>query len=374
MSTCKSLLQRWWRPLLFVAWIWALTGLLKNERYTAFLRPEFGYVLGVGVFTLLGFLVTGMAEARPRRFGIPQALHVLILLLPLAYLWNAQGASLDAYAFQNRSLGLPSVEMPGNEPRPDASASHAVPNSSAPRKSVSSEDRREAERIAKSDPSLSQGTTDPQPTRQVEKRAGPSAIPPDPDDLAATSEQPEEQLPGRKDSSTSLPDPGPVERTAVKEGNVAGNPERVQSPPVARTPVEESPRGQATKDAPQAEAGKTAAPAKAVSILDLYSAPRIYEGKRVKLMGMLHKNDAQVKKDFGRDLLVVFRFVITCCAADAMPSAVLVDGEDMPDLPESAWVEAEGIFTLHEKNGRRVPILEKSSIKKIDPPKQKYLF
>ena len=73
-------------------------------------------------------------------------------------------------------------------------------------------------------------------------------------------------------------------------------------------------------------------------------------------------------------LFVVFRFVINCCAADATPAAVLVDGEDMPDLPESAWVEVEGTFTLHEKNGRRVPILEKSSIKKIDAPKQQYLF
>ena len=293
MSTFKSLLQRWWRPLLFVAWIWALTGLLKNERYTAFLRPEFGYVLGVGVFTLLGFLMTGMAEARPRRFGIPQALHALILLLPLAYLWNAQGASLDAYAFQNRSLGLPSVEMPGNKPR-----------------------------------------------------TGPSVIPSDPGQAAKT------------------PKTAPTPRS----------PQRVQPPPVARTPIEKQTLGQAEENIPQAESRKPAEPAKTVTITDLYYAPRTYEGKQVKLIGMLHKNDAQVKKDFGKDLLVVFRFVINCCAADATPAAVLVDGEEFPDLPESAWVEVEGTFTLHEKNGRRVPILEKSSIKKIDAPKQQYLF
>jgi putative membrane protein len=257
MSVSKKLLQRGWRPLLFVAWIWALTGLLGNQRYLAFLRPEFGIVLGLGTLTLLGFLVTGLTEARSHRFGIPQVLQMLILLMPLAYLWNAQGAFLDAFAFQNRSLGLPSLEAPGAD---------------------------------------------------------------------------------------STPGPGAVERTANGES-----------------------------EAPQT-ASDDPAEVEEVTILGLYYAPRLYENKRVKLIGMVHNNYPQVKQDFGKSMPVVFRFVINCCAADAIPVAVVVDGQDLPVLPDSSWVEVEGIFTMLEKNGRRVPMLEKSSLKKTQTPRQRYLF
>jgi uncharacterized repeat protein (TIGR03943 family) len=229
----------------------ALTGLLPNQRYTAFLRPEFGYVLGLGTFALFGFVVVEIGDLRPRRFGVAQGLRALILLLPLAYLFNARGASLDAYAFQNRSLGLPNVIEPETDDRPAA--------------------------------------------------------------------------PGRVD-----------------------------------TP---------------AQAGDVDAPAsKPVTILDLYYAPRAYEGKRVKLTGMLHKNDPQVEADFGKSLPVVFRFVITCCAADASPVAVLVDGDDLPDLPESAWVEVAGTFRIQEKDGRRVPIVATSIVTEKETPKQPYLY
>jgi hypothetical protein len=226
MNTTKHLLERWWRPLLFAAWIWALTGLLQNGRYTAFLRPQFGYVLVLGTFVLFGFLLTGMPEARRGRFGIPHALRALILLLPLAHLWNARGASLDVYALQNRSLGLPIVDAPGGGP-----------DTESPRTSP----------------------------------------PPKQDELAGLT------------------------------GGQSGE-----------GPATESPR--------------PASPPKSVTIGDLYYAPRAYEGKRVRLIGMLHKNDPKVKESFGESLLIVFRFVVTCCAADASPMAVLVDGEDLPDL------------------------------------------
>jgi uncharacterized repeat protein (TIGR03943 family) len=317
-----------------------------------------------------------MAEVRPRRFGIPQAMHTLILLLPLAYLWNAQGVSLDAYAFQNRSLGLPSIEMQAGD---SASSNNLLPrietearettNAPLSAERTTNNERAEPERITRSDPSLPQPTADPRPAPQAEKRTEPPAIPPDPDDLVATTGQPEEQVSRRNGSPTSLPDPGPVEQTTQK-ANRPRNPERVQQPPILRPAGE----GEAMKETQQDGDVKSAAASKAVTIIDLYYAPRAYEGKRVKLIGMLHKNDAQVKKDFGRHLLVVFRFVINCCAADATPAAVLVDGTDFPDLPESSWVEVEGTFKLQEKNGRRVPILEKSSIRKTDKPKQPYLF
>ena len=113
---------------------------------------------------------------------------------------------------------------------------------------------------------------------------------------------------------------------------------------------------------------------KEVTIVELYDSGDAYKGKRVSLLGMVHKNDPQIRKEFGKEFLVVFRFVINCCAADAMPVAVLVDGRKLPDLPEESWVRVEGDLKILNQDDARIPILEKSSIKMVDPPKQPYLY
>jgi len=417
MNTTKRLLERWWRPILFVAWIWALTGLLKNQRYTAFLRPEFGYVLGLGVFTLLGFLVTGMTESRSRHFGIPQVLHGLILLLPLAYLWNAQGASLDAYAFQKRYLGLPTVAVPGDDHEsdtnsfkedaaatgnPEPTVPRGIPKPSCPQESAADENRRKPERMAKGNPPLPTSTLESQFGHQSETLPKPAAVPPrmtihivkvgdtlyglarkyygDGKKWSAIADANQELLGGGTLITPGMelkvppPDEAGLTEQTSDETTAARERERVQPSPVARSSMEQKTRERAEDTKPESEDAKTLVSAKSVTILDLYYMPAIYEGKRVKLIGMLHKNDPRVKKDFGRNMLIVFRFVITCCAADASPVALLVDGKDLPDLSENSWVEVEGTFNTKEKNGRRVAVLEKSSMKKTAQPRQPYLF
>lgn len=382
MISARPFLERWWRPLLFLAWFWALTKLLVHQRYTAFLRPEFGYVLGLGTFTLLGFLMTGMGERRSRRFGVPQALHALILLLPLAYLWNAEGMWLGAYAFQKRSLGLPTIDVSLSDLRADAKAFNSDtaaihnpeptaprtnPESSSPQKSAPDENRLM--------PPLPPTTPEPQTDHRTETRPEPADVPAettiyivkDGDTLygiarkhygdgkkwPAIADANQELLggstaitPGMELRVPRLGGAGLVERPS-DEPTAARDLERVQTSPVA---------------------------AKLITLVDLHTAHRVYLGKRVKLIGVLHKNDPRVKRDFGKNLHIVFRFVITCCAADAMPVSVMVDGKDLPDLPEGAWVEVEGTFKVQEKNGRLVPMLKKSSMKKTPPPKQRYLL
>jgi len=235
--TIRSLLERWWRPVLFGAWVLALSALLTGRRYTAFLRPEFGYILGLGLFTLLGFLATVRRRSRPQRLSLAQALRALILLLPLAYVVNGLGFTLDAYAFQNRSLGLPTVDLSGS----------------------------------------ALGTV-----------------------KAAT---------------------GPVVDITIK---------------------------------------------------DLYIERAKYDGKRVRLTGMLHKGDKQIRKTFGRDIPVIFRFIVSCCTADASPGSVLVDGNVSPRLEESSWVEVEGVLMLVGDHG--VPVIVQATVKATNEPKEPYLY
>jgi len=273
MNALNHLLGRWWRLLLCFAWIWALAGILQNERYLAFLRPEFGYVIGLGVFVLLGFLVTGIGDMRRFRFDIPCALRALILCLPLAHLMKAQGVSLDSYAFQNRFLGPPSVGMAA-----------------------------------------------PQPSR------------------------PEEPLPTEppfsdRDAPIGSEEPSDPPSSAATENSGNGTSEPIP-----------------------------------VTIVDLYYSPSIYEGKRVRLVGMLHRNDARVKEVLGKDMLVVFRFVINCCAADASPAAVLVDGDAATSISDNTWVEVEGVFRIQQVEEQRAPVIERSTLKAISPPRHPYLL
>ncbi|MBN2524869.1 MAG: TIGR03943 family protein [Deltaproteobacteria bacterium] len=252
MSTIANFLAIWWRPLLFFAWFQELSELLINDRYTAFLRPEFGYVLGIGTFIVGGFLLVGVGEMRSRQFNPRQVLTALILLLPLFYLHNARGVSLDSYAFEKRSLGFASLTPNGEFETNDQTSLNPLQN--------------------------------PRRNRQCRVKA------------------------------------------------------------------------------------------QKVNILDLGDAPSVYQGKRVKLVGMLHQSDAWVKKEFGDDTRVVFRFIVTCCVADAYPGLVLVQGNDLPKFSEGTWVEVEGTFRVLKKDGHRAMLMEESTIKRTQEPGQPYLF
>lgn len=97
----RSFVDRWWRFFVLLCWMFGLAGVLKNERYTAFMRPEFGVVLGIGVYILLGFLAGLLAKRNPVPFDAKRALTSLILLLPIAYLANREKTSYSSSGFSS---------------------------------------------------------------------------------------------------------------------------------------------------------------------------------------------------------------------------------------------------------------------------------
>ena len=111
-----------------------------------------------------------------------------------------------------------------------------------------------------------------------------------------------------------------------------------------------------------------------LTILDIYDFPQKYLGRRVKLSGMFHQEDAQITRDFGRKLPLIYRFVITCCAADALPVAMFLDIVDTAGLEEGSWVEVEGEFTTFTQNGKTVPVITEPVVRRIEPPAEPYLY
>ena len=109
-----------------------------------------------------------------------------------------------------------------------------------------------------------------------------------------------------------------------------------------------------------------------VSLLYLSRWPKGYADCTISVVGMLRR-DPKIAAQFGANTCVLFRFVMSCCAADAMPAAVFVNGIPA-DWPESAWVRASGRFTLRKENNSQIPFLNAAQAVQVSQPQQPYLY
>ena len=277
--------RRWPRIFFCLIWYQVLSGLLVGQRYTAFLRPEFGWLIAFGAvaFVVLGIVSLG---DRKGRVGIAGLVRLGVLLLPLAFLVQARGTSLGHQAFVKRYLG-PHALVASNGPCRRVTRTRALENLSI----------------------------DP---------VGPPAA----------------------EAGMTPPLAGP---------GVAGA-DAGQSAVAPVSPVIPPGRGQS----------------KAVTILDLHWGPRLYWGLQVQVDGRLYR-DAGLAS-FGSNVVLVYRFVITCCAADALPVTVLVDCGDTPEQADGDWVTVEGIFSKREHDGQEILFIENATATAIPEPERPYLY
>lgn len=122
-----------------------------------------------------------------------------------------------------------------------------------------------------------------------------------------------------------------------------------------------------------APAGRGAAGGE-VSLLDLFMDTEKYDGQKIVVMGMLTKDNPQVEQILGEKLPVVFRFAINCCAADAMPLALILEGGDTGSLKNDEWIEASGTFRSRDTGKMELLILEDAKIRPAEAPEQPYLY
>jgi uncharacterized repeat protein (TIGR03943 family) len=71
--------------------------------------------------------------------------------------------------------------------------------------------------------------------------------------------------------------------------------------------------------------------------------------------------------------LLLSRFVLTCCAADAYPVGLPVKlKQDRQAYKPDTWLEVEGRMITETLNGKRQLTVEATSLKPIPEPKNPY--
>ncbi|NEP27497.1 TIGR03943 family protein, partial [Moorena sp. SIO3I6] len=95
-----------------------------------------------------------------------------------------------------------------------------------------------------------------------------------------------------------------------------------------------------------------------------------YTGQKVKVDGFV-----VIAPNLPPDHLLISRFVITCCAADAYPLGLPVKlTENRNDYPSDTWIEVEGNMITETLDDKRQLVIEASGIKKIPEPENPYYY
>jgi putative membrane protein len=139
-----------------------------------------------------------------------------------------------------------------------------------------------------------------------------------------------------------------------------------------RTLVMPSLLGEASVPPPEAFDGLETDKEIETSLSELLRNWKRYSGKRVALDGLFYNAIENEKSN-----PMVFKYLISCCAADALPVAIFLENADISSFANDDWVKVAGVVNLKKRNGTHDAIyMTVNSIKKIPKPSKAaaYIF
>ncbi len=109
-----------------------------------------------------------------------------------------------------------------------------------------------------------------------------------------------------------------------------------------------------------------------VRTLNVYPEPDGYTGQKVKVQGfVVYPNEPPLPDQY----ILISRFVITCCAADAYPVGLPVKlDQDRKNYAPDTWLEIEGQMITETLAGKRQLTIQASSLKNIPQPENPYYY
>lgn len=97
--------------------------------------------------------------------------------------------------------------------------------------------------------------------------------------------------------------------------------------------------------------------------------PQPYVGKTIKMSGFVFKEDG-----FTNNQLVISRFLITHCIADASIIGFLAEFQGAETIEEDTWIEIEGVIDIGTYGGYELPIIKVTSLNVVDEPSEPYIY
>jgi uncharacterized repeat protein (TIGR03943 family) len=105
-----------------------------------------------------------------------------------------------------------------------------------------------------------------------------------------------------------------------------------------------------------------------IRTLNRYPEPDAYTGQKVNVNGFV-----VYPPDLPKNYLLLSRFVITCCAADAYPIALTIKfNGDRQTYPTDSWLQIQGKMTTETLQGKRQLVVDATTLTPIPTPKTPY--
>ncbi|MFJ8260092.1 TIGR03943 family putative permease subunit [Peribacillus asahii] len=91
-------------------------------------------------------------------------------------------------------------------------------------------------------------------------------------------------------------------------------------------------------------------------------------GKTITTKGFVYR-----EQNFFQDEIVIARFSVVCCVADASAYGIMAKG-DVAHLPKDQWIQVTGKIDQIKYDGTTVPIIKIQKLSKIPMPKNPYVY
>lgn len=95
-----------------------------------------------------------------------------------------------------------------------------------------------------------------------------------------------------------------------------------------------------------------------------------FEGFTVSVNAQVYKNP----KITGDGQFLASRLLMSCCAADLVPTGIICLYPDAEAMPNDRWVQIEGVLTLMDYQDRQVPAIQVTSLSEGREPLELYVY
>jgi uncharacterized repeat protein (TIGR03943 family) len=95
-----------------------------------------------------------------------------------------------------------------------------------------------------------------------------------------------------------------------------------------------------------------------------------FEGQEADVIGFIYR-DIRFKED---SQLMIARFTVSCCVADASALGVMVQTTDAAKWSQDTWVRVRGKFQVQTFNDQLTPVLVAEVVETTPQPKNPYLY